>query len=128
MNACPVAAGAVSTGTWPSLVGHLTGGQGVAGSNPAVPTRTCRSEGVSGVSRDSFLIVGSQTGSHSRGGFAGSGGLRPLLLTENLVHGRRARGERGPDLVPVDGLGNGRAAVAHQVADVLDADAAGAED
>src|SRR6266571_4071784 len=38
MNACPVAAGAVSTGTWPSLVGHLTGGQGVAGSNPAVPT------------------------------------------------------------------------------------------
>src|ERR1700760_2218166 len=26
------------TGTWPSLVGHLTGGQGVAGSNPAVPT------------------------------------------------------------------------------------------
>src|SRR6266851_3064994 len=31
-------AGAASTGTWPSLVGHLTGGQGVAGSNPAVPT------------------------------------------------------------------------------------------
>ena len=31
-------AGAVRTGTWPSLVGHLTGGQGVAGSNPAVPT------------------------------------------------------------------------------------------
>lgn len=31
-------AGTVSTGTWPSLVGHLTGGQGVAGSNPAVPT------------------------------------------------------------------------------------------
>src|SRR5712691_8448088 len=38
MNACPVAAGAVQHGTWPSLVGHLTGGQGVAGSNPAVPT------------------------------------------------------------------------------------------
>ncbi len=33
-------AGTVSTGTWPSLVGHLTGGQGVAGSNPAVPTST----------------------------------------------------------------------------------------
>ncbi len=33
------------TGTWPSLVGHLTGGQGVAGSNPAVPTEFCRSEG-----------------------------------------------------------------------------------
>src|SRR6266496_531871 len=38
MNACPVAVGAVQHGTWPSLVGHLTGGQGVAGSNPAVPT------------------------------------------------------------------------------------------
>ena len=25
-------------GTWRSLVAHLTGGQGVAGSNPAVPT------------------------------------------------------------------------------------------
>src|SRR5205085_1995231 len=27
-----------STGTWRSLVAHLTGGQGVAGSNPVVPT------------------------------------------------------------------------------------------
>jgi hypothetical protein len=26
------------TGTWRSLVAHLTGGQGVVGSNPAVPT------------------------------------------------------------------------------------------
>ena len=26
-------------GTWRSLVAHLTGGQGVVGSNPAVPTR-----------------------------------------------------------------------------------------
>lgn len=25
-------------GTWRSLVAHLTGGQGVAGSNPVVPT------------------------------------------------------------------------------------------
>jgi hypothetical protein len=25
-------------GTWRSLVAHLTGGQGVVGSNPAVPT------------------------------------------------------------------------------------------
>jgi hypothetical protein len=25
-------------GTWRSLAAHLTGGQGVAGSNPAVPT------------------------------------------------------------------------------------------
>src|SRR3546814_6501609 len=28
-----------SIGTWRSLVAHLTGGQGVVGSNPAVPTR-----------------------------------------------------------------------------------------
>jgi hypothetical protein len=34
----------------------------------------------------------------------------------------------GPDLVPVDGLGDGCAAVAHQVADVPDPGAVGAED
>ncbi len=28
-----------SIGTWRSLVAHLTGGQGVVGSNPAVPTQ-----------------------------------------------------------------------------------------
>ncbi len=33
-----IAIGFLSRGTWPSLVGHLSGGQGVAGSNPAVPT------------------------------------------------------------------------------------------
>ncbi len=31
-------AGRSDTGTWRSLVAHLTGGQGVAGSNPVVPT------------------------------------------------------------------------------------------
>ena len=54
------------------------GGQGVAGSNPAVPTRTCRSEGVSGVSWDSFWIFGSQPGSTHGGicgGFAGQADL-----------------------------------------------------
>src|SRR3954451_10603971 len=30
-------------GTWRSLVAHLTGGQGVAGSNPVVPTVASRS-------------------------------------------------------------------------------------
>src|SRR3954451_7816977 len=30
--------GQTGTGTWRSLVAHLTGGQGVAGSNPVVPT------------------------------------------------------------------------------------------
>src|SRR5215475_12994189 len=33
-----VVASAWADGTWRSLVAHLTGGQGVAGSNPAVPT------------------------------------------------------------------------------------------
>src|SRR5262249_48154596 len=33
-----VIASAWADGTWRSLVAHLTGGQGVAGSNPAVPT------------------------------------------------------------------------------------------
>jgi hypothetical protein len=40
-----------SGGTWRSLAAHLTGGQGVAGSNPAVPTEHRRSEGVSEVVR-----------------------------------------------------------------------------
>ena len=34
-----------TTGTWRSLVAHLTGGQGVAGSNPAVPTNPDPSDG-----------------------------------------------------------------------------------
>src|ERR1700681_2814632 len=36
---------ASTDGTWPSLVGHLTGGQGVAGSNPAVPTDVSAGQG-----------------------------------------------------------------------------------
>ena len=28
------------TGMWRSLVAHLTGGQGVAGSNPVIPTKS----------------------------------------------------------------------------------------
>ena len=30
------------TGMWRSLVAHLTGGQGVAGSNPVIPTGKSR--------------------------------------------------------------------------------------
>ena len=54
-------------------------------------------------------------------------GLRGLGL-ENPVHGRRALGERGPYFVTVDRLGDGRAAVPDQVADVLQADIVRAED
>jgi hypothetical protein len=49
------------------------------------------------------------------------------FLGEDLVHGRGAGGERWPDLVPVNGLGDRGAAVADQAADVLDADTVGAE-
>src|SRR6266487_1821118 len=105
---------------------------GVKGSRVQIPPsrpESSRSEGVSEILRDPFSIFGSQTGSHSLCGF---GGLRLLArlgpLLEDLVHGRGAGGERGPDLVPVDGLGDRGSAVAHQVADVLDADAVGAED
>jgi hypothetical protein len=51
----------------------------------------------------------------SRVGLGRCGGLR----LEDAVHGRGALGEGGPDLVPVDGLGDRRAAAPNQVADVL---------
>ena len=37
-----------TNGLWRSLVAHLTGGQGVAGSNPAGPTRKTRIRMISG--------------------------------------------------------------------------------
>lgn len=43
---------------------------------------------------------------------------------EDLVHGGRGFGECWADLVAVDRFGDGGAAVVHQVADVLDPDAA----
>ena len=43
-------------GWWRSLVAHLTGGQGVAGSNPVHPTRNWEGPGI--VSRSFFLRVG----------------------------------------------------------------------
>ena len=43
--------------------GFVPGGQGVAGSNPAVPTKRSRSEGVPGSYRCPFSIFGSQPGS-----------------------------------------------------------------
>jgi len=56
------------------------------------------------------------------------GGAGPGFASgEDLVHGRGAGGQRGPDLVPVDGLSDRGAAMAHQVADVLNTDAMGAE-
>jgi hypothetical protein len=53
-----VVASAWADGTWRSLVAHLTGGQGVAGSNPAVPTRRSRSEGVPDRNRGPFRSPG----------------------------------------------------------------------
>ena len=48
LGSCPLA----GIGMWRSLVAHLTGGQGVAGSNPVIPTEKSREpEG----SRDFFV-------------------------------------------------------------------------
>src|SRR6187401_2752017 len=38
LGSCPLA----GIGMWRSLVAHLTGGQGVAGSNPVIPTEKSR--------------------------------------------------------------------------------------
>jgi hypothetical protein len=62
-----VEAGQVPSEPSPATPGHareVTGGQGVAGSNPAVPTRRSRSEGVPGCGPGPFSIFGSQPGSH----------------------------------------------------------------
>jgi hypothetical protein len=50
-----------------SDTGFVPGGQGVAGSNPAVPTRRSRSEGVPGSHSGPFSIFGSQSASLDAG-------------------------------------------------------------
>jgi hypothetical protein len=47
-------------GMWRSLVAHLTGGQGVAGSNPVIPTNICGSESPS--PRRAFSFAGHAVG------------------------------------------------------------------
>ena len=48
-----------SFGTWRSLVAHLTGGQGVAGSNPVVPTVVVSQVIINGCSETpSFTVSG----------------------------------------------------------------------
>ena len=78
----------------------VAGGQGVAGSNPAVPT---------GQRYFSFIGSGANSGAN---GFPGAG-LSHLggARLQDAVHGRGVIGEGGPDLVPVDRLGDRRAAV-----------------
>ena len=96
-------------GTWRSLVAHLTGGQGVAGSNPAVPTRRSRSEGVPGSHSGPFSIFGSQSGSHRRAtepanrttAGSTSRSSRPWLPARRCAGRRRRRDPRWP--------GNGQA-------------------
>jgi hypothetical protein len=77
--------------------------------------------------RDPFGIFGSQTGATAVGNgwgclVSGYADLARFLL-RILFMAVPPAGKRGPDLVPVDGLGDRRASVAHQVTDVLDADA-----
>jgi hypothetical protein len=45
--------------------------------------------------------------------------MRIALLLEDLVHGRCSLSQRGPDLMPVDGLGDARRYVPDELADVL---------
>ena len=95
----------------------MTGSQGVAGSNPAVPT-----------GKRYFSFVGSGANSGANGypeaGLSDLGGVR----LQDAVHGGGVIGEGGPDLVPVDRLGDRRAAVPDQVTDVLQADIVRTED
>src|SRR5450755_2009616 len=95
----------------------MPGGQGVAGSNPAVPT---------GQMGFSSLHSGANWGANGfpRAGLSQLGGLR----LQDAVHGRCALGEREPDLVTVNRLGHRHAAVPDQVADVLQADIVCAQD
>lgn len=89
-------------------------GQGIAGSNPAVSTRTCRSGGFGEEPEPPFFwILGKPPTARVSGGQV-SGGL--ALRLENRVQGRRALGERGPDLEPVDGLGHAGGDVADELA------------
>ena len=76
--------------------------------------------------RSPFWIFGSQTGSQLAFRLRGGGGLPRAGLRgfEDLVHGGRGCGECWADFVAVDRFGDGGAAVAHQVADVLDPEAA----
>ncbi len=48
-------------GTWRSLVAHLTGGQGVAGSNPVVPTNTGPADDGRNTTSAGFLQVSSRS-------------------------------------------------------------------
>jgi hypothetical protein len=73
----------------------VSGGQGVAGSNPAVPT---------GQMGFSSLYSGANWGAN---GFPRAGLSQQLgLRLQDAVHGRCGLGERGPDLVPADRLGD----------------------
>ena len=72
--------------------------------------------------RDPLLIFGSQTGWCLL--VTGYADLARFLL-RILFIAVAPRASAGPDLVPVDRLGDRCAAVADHVADVLDADAAG---
>ncbi|MDQ1482151.1 MAG: hypothetical protein QOF35_227, partial [Actinomycetota bacterium] len=54
---CLAALPSERSGMWRSLVAHLTGGQGVAGSNPVIPTGTSRSRAVSEKSGAALISV-----------------------------------------------------------------------
>jgi hypothetical protein len=85
---------------------EVTGGQGGAGSNPAVPTRRSRSEGVPGSNSGPFWIFGSQSRSHRR-------------ATSDRIRWEQILARRRP--VPVGNLRLGPLLVACWSADLSDA-------
>ena len=60
--------------------------------------------------------------------FAGLGTVSQWPLAEDLVHDLCALGERGADLVAVDGLGGGCTVVADQESNALDGDVVRGQD
>jgi hypothetical protein len=92
---------------WRSLVAHLTGGQGVAGSNPVIPTgtrtgpelQTCRTGPVPSYRRDAAV----QSRSKRRSNLPGESGFlfcqQKAQLTSECTHGH------GHDVVAVHNAG-----------------------
>src|ERR1700712_4855810 len=62
----PQMAKIVGYGTWRSLVAHLSGGQGVVGSNPAVPTNFQGSSSCGGICGCESVTPSSRTAPSSR--------------------------------------------------------------
>src|SRR5438876_3618215 len=82
-----VIASARADGTWRSLVAHLTGGQGVAGSNPAVPTGFSNTLGTNWEpSGNDHGRAGHEVPSRLRSRTRGAGPAKPRTGTRSTSH------------------------------------------